>query len=211
MTVDLTECRAKIERAQKHRDELNAVVGPVLNWEAELFQMYAKLERESGYHVFRLAAMPEDWRLQVGLVLGDIVRNLRSALEYLFWALSCHYLGIATTERLGNQVQLPREDDSNVFWNKRVHFNKIPASQWAVIDSAQPYHGAHFLSRAINALRDLSNRDKHRVLNPLLLTTMRINFSNAIPTHRGGELVIPDPPEHLKVDTEIVRVPFPPM
>lgn len=107
MTIDLTECRAKIERAQKHRDELNAVVGPVLNWEAELFQMYAKLERESGYHVFRLAAMPKDWRLQVGLVLGDIVHNLRSALEYLFWALSCHYLGIHTTERLGNQVQLP--------------------------------------------------------------------------------------------------------
>ncbi|MDP8971875.1 MAG: hypothetical protein M3N45_01575 [Actinomycetota bacterium] len=80
----------------------------------------------------------------------------------------------------------------------------------AVIDSAQPYHGAHFPSRAIKALRDLSNRDKHRVLNPPLLTTMGINFSDAVPAHRGGELVIPDPPERLKADTEIVRVPFPP-
>jgi hypothetical protein len=212
MTVDLTECRAKIERAQEHRKGLDAVVGPVLDGEAEIFHIDAKLDPQSGYHIFRLATMPEDWRLQVGVILGDAVHNLRSALEYLFFALCSHYLGVQKTERLGKQVQFPMEDDRNAFVNKRMHFNKIPLSQWAVIDRAQPYHGAHHPCRAIKALRDLSNRDKHRVLNPPLLTTTAITFdTDKIPMSRAtGGLRVPRPPKRLEIGTEVVRVPFSP-
>jgi hypothetical protein len=211
MTVDLTECRAKIERANEHREELNAIVAPLLNWEAELFQMSAKLDPESGYHVFRVAAVPEEWRLEVGVILGDIVHNLRSALDYLFWQLYCHYIRVPRSPREAEQVQFPIEDTKNRLANKRVHFNKIPPSQWALIDSAQPYNGSHHPSRAIKALRDLSNRDKHQVLNPPLLTSMVVSFADTVPTHRAtAPLRVPDPPKRLEVGAEVVRMPFPP-
>src|SRR5215203_5440116 len=139
--------------------------------------MNAKLDPQSGYHVFRVTTVPEDWRLRVGVILGDVVHNLRGALEYLFYALSCHYLGVSKTEKLGNQVQFPIEDDCQTLINKRVHFSKIPSRQWAVIEDAQPYNVTNPPRRAMKAIRELSNRDKHRALNPLLLRTTNIQYT----------------------------------
>ena len=211
MTIDLSECRAKIERARDHRNGLDAVVQRAYRpiGEAKLFQMDAKLDPQSGYHIFRLAAIPEDWRLQVGVILGDVVHNLRGALEYLFFQLCCHYLGTTKTERLGGQVQFPIEDTSQGLANKRMHFKEIPSSHWVIIEWAQPYEGPYEPHRAIRALRNLSNRDKHRVLNPLLLTSTLVDFTDKVPVHRAtGEMVFRQF-ERLEVGAEVVRMPFP--
>jgi hypothetical protein len=212
MTVDLTECQAKIERAQEHRERLDAVINPVRSWESEVFHMDAKLDPQSGYHIFRLAAIPEDWRLEVGVILGDAVHNLRSALDYLFWQLYCCYIQVPQSRAEAKRVQFPIEDSSQRLANKRVHFNKIPPAHWAVIDSAQPYPGRNDPGRAIGALRDLSDRDKHQVLNPLLLSTNVLTFDDErVPFDRAtGPLRIPKPPRRLEIGTEVVRVPFPP-
>ena len=86
--------------------------------ETELIQLTAKLDPQTGRHVFRVATIPDAWRLGIGVVLGDLVHNLRSALEYLFFELCCHYLGATNTKRLGSQVQFPIEDGSQGLANK---------------------------------------------------------------------------------------------
>jgi len=183
-----------------------------LSGDAEFFHLDAKLDPESGYHIFRVATVPEDWQLQVGVILGDIVQNLRSALDYLFWQLYCHYIRVPRSHREAQQVQFPIEDTSQRLANKRANFSKIPLSQWAVIESAQPYQGPHSAGRTFGVLRDLSNRDKHQVLNPPLLTTTAFSlYGNRIPFNRVTRgMRTPKPSERLEVGAEIVRMPFPP-
>jgi hypothetical protein len=219
MTVDLAECRAKIERASEHRDTLNAIVRPVQSGtapESDLVQVSGKLDPQSGKHVFYVATIPEDWRLRVGVILGDVVHNLRSALDYLFYALCSEYLGVSRTESLGNQVQFPIEDSRDRFANKREHFRKIPGGQWAVIDIAQPYDRTDPPRRALRALRELSNGDKHRALNPLLLRTQTIHlYDRTLATQATTDYEFPGSREralgdrYLKIGTEVMRMGLP--
>ena len=80
--------------------------------------------------------------------------------------------------------------------------------------AALPGNGPPHL--AIRALRDLSNRDKHRALNPLLLRTTTIQFYDAMLTTRATtdfdfphswQRALGD--QYLKVGTEVVRVGLP--
>lgn len=144
--------------------------------------------------------------MRVGVILGDLIHNLRSALEHLFYGLSRRYLGVAKMEALGNQVQFPIEDGSQRLAGKRVHFRKIPASHWAVIENAQPYQRMDLpKGRALRALRELSNRDKHRVLNPLLLSTQLLRFTDPATVVPVGDVQLA---KRLEVGTEIVRMPL---
>ena len=60
-------------------------------------------------------------------------------------------------------------------------------------------------------MRGLSNRDKHRVLNPPLLTTHLIEFHDpALMRRATAEMWYPPPLHRLEVGTEIARAPFPP-
>lgn len=215
-SVDLSACRAKIERAYEHRDSLQAIIPRPLYDKPDLVQLSAKLDPQTGQHVFRVAAIDDEWRLRVGVFLGDIVHNLRSALDHLFWALSCRYLGIAKTERMYKSVQFPIEDGSQGLANKRKHFGGIPSVQWAVIDGAQPYDRADPAHLALRALRELSNRDKHRALNPLLMRSVFIEFdTRVLATDATTDFDFPDSTEralgdqHLEVGTQVVRVGLP--
>lgn len=225
MTIDLSECLAKVERAHEHRDTLQSIVTPFVLGniaspgsfpEADLVQLSAKLDPESGYHIFRVATTPDERLLRVGVVLGDVVHNLRSALDYLFWALSCRYLGVAKTQRMYKQVQFPIEDGSQGLANKRVHFNKIPQSHWAIIDDAQPYQRPNPPNLALGMLRDLSNRDKHQALNPTLLRPQLTHFyDRTLAARATTDFVFPNAGRyalggnHLEIGTEVVRVGLP--
>jgi hypothetical protein len=218
LAIDLSGVRAKIERAHDHRIDLQGITTPLSlgdGAETEFIRLSAKLDTESGYHDFRIAAIPEAWRPRIGAVLGDVVHNLRSALDYLFFELCCHYLGAVKTERLGGQVQFPIEDMNQRLANKRGHFQDIPSAQWSVIEAAQPYHAPEPASVALRALRELSNRDKHRVLNPLLLRSTMIQFYDQVQATRANNFEWPDEGPHalgsqyLEVGTEVVRVALP--
>jgi hypothetical protein len=211
MPIDLSECRAKIQRAQEHSDSLQAIVTPVvMGDEPDFVQLSAKLDPQSGYHVFRVAAIQEDQRLRVGIILGDIVQNLRSALDYLFWQLYCHYIRVPRTDGEAKGVQFPIEDGPERFGNKRVHFHKIPSPQWAVIDDAQPYNGADPSRDALRAIRELSNRDKHRALNPLLLQTYVVQFyDETLAARATTEFDFNEAARYLEVGAEVVRVGLP--
>src|SRR3712207_4205974 len=127
MTVDLSGCRAKIERAQEHREGLDTIIGPIQRGEyTNVIQMSAKRDPETGYHIYRVAAIPEHWQTRVGLILGDVVHNLRSALDYLFWQLYRTHIRVPQSDREAQQVQFPIEDTSQRLANKRNNFRSIP-------------------------------------------------------------------------------------
>jgi hypothetical protein len=127
------------------------------------------------------------------------------------------YIRIPQSDAEARRVEFPIEDTSQWLANKRVHFRDIPSAQWTVIDEAQPYQRTDPpKNRALGALRNLSNRDKHRALNPLLLRTTMIQFYDATQTTQAttdfefphsGQHALGD--QYLEIGTEVVRVGLP--
>jgi hypothetical protein len=129
MPVDLTECKAKIERSREHLPCLQTLVEPVIDGDDEgRVKVRAALDHESGYHVFPVVAMLSAWRLNSGLVLGDLVHNLRSALDYLFWQLYSAHICMPESAQKTRQVQFPIDDKYERFFERRKRFSDIPYS-----------------------------------------------------------------------------------
>ena len=70
MAIDLSGCRAKVERAWDHHNALKAEILPVLDGENYPLEMYAELDPDSGYHIFRVKAIPSDWVLRMSIILA---------------------------------------------------------------------------------------------------------------------------------------------
>ncbi len=155
--------------------------------------------------------------MRVGVVLGDVVHNLRSALDYLFWQLYCHHIRVPLTYREAKTVQFPIEDDGKRFANKRGNFSKIPWAQWAVIDIAQPYNG---LDPPRAALRrrfgSFPTGTRSSPPNPLLLRTTMIQlYDHTLAGQATTDFEFPDDRKfalggrYLMVGTEVMRVGLP--
>lgn len=119
-------------------------------------------------YVERMDPLPDAWRV----ILGDIVHNYRSCLDNLAWALVSR--GGTPPEKLNESQQ------RNVSFPIRGHRNDfnsavkktLPGVRRADIKFVrivQPYHHAPSKQRrhCLALLRDLSNGDKHRTIQPM--------------------------------------------
>jgi hypothetical protein len=72
----------KIDRAQKHADDLEAEVRSF--WAADPYEIEAvgPSAAPGSYRVKRIAALPES----IPLIAGDTAHNIRSALDHFAWA-----------------------------------------------------------------------------------------------------------------------------
>jgi hypothetical protein len=92
--------------------------------------------------------------MRIGVLIGEICYNLRSALDYLVFELAKHDSGIAQ-----DGTQFPIEDKRKNFKSRKKTWLKgINLGHIAAIERLQPYNGCDWTK----ALRELSNRDKHR-------------------------------------------------
>ncbi len=202
MAIDLSGCRAKIERAHELKHALEAIISPVES-QAPQLQIRAEFDPHSRYYVFRVATIPEDWTLRIGVLIGDVVHNTRSALDHLLWQLACHHITGTIPEERAKGIQFPIEDACQGFAKRRKALPEIPSVYWTIFDAAQPYNGGDSLA----TLRRLSNHDKHRVLTPILIRPE--TFEPIGEPFRGRQLVDFDNTHaetDLKVGAEIMRV-----
>src|SRR5215204_6186791 len=173
MTIDLSGPRAKIERAYEHRNALESELVPVLNGERHQSQLSAKLDPDTGFHVFRVASMPDSFQRRVAVIVGDLVHNLRSGLDQLAWQLVLDCSGRPTKPGEIKRIKFPIETDRERL-ARTYTFSKISPSDQALLDRAQPYNGLDDAElHGLTILEELSNRDKHRTLNPSLVITNR--------------------------------------
>jgi hypothetical protein len=98
----------------------------------------------------------------VNLMIGDVLQNLRAALDHLAWQLVLH--GADRDPRRPNLVQFPIYDTADQFrdWVDR----RLPGVDVAQRDAVEGYQWYKHEGRG-NVLRNLSlyaNRDKHRLL-----------------------------------------------
>jgi hypothetical protein len=92
--------------------------------------------------------------MRIGVLIGEICYNLRSAIDYLVFELSKLDSG-----GLQAGTQFPIVDTERVFTERaRTWLKGINPAHVAAIERLQPYNQCDWTK----TLRDLSNRDKHR-------------------------------------------------
>jgi hypothetical protein len=115
----------------------------------------------------------------LGILIGESVQNLRTALDYLVYQLAEWDSGPDFERR----TQFPIEDTPKGFKRRRNSFLEgVSDEHVAVLDSLQPYERPNWLSW----IRELSNLDKHNVL----IVTPGIQGSVTIPVGRSDEEAI---------------------
>ena len=154
----------KIDRAHKHLEDLKAEIhkwvqsdncSSVLNQDSadpKKFVLFANARR-----------VPEQ---PFSLLIGDVVQNLRSALDHLVFAISdCHAGGL--TEDQKTIPQFPICDtvkDFNKNGKRRIKLLN-PAAQ-EIIEQLQPYNRkGGMMKPCLARLAELSNADKHRLIH----------------------------------------------
>jgi hypothetical protein len=199
-TPDFSGVWAKIARAKEHIEALQGEIStgrPPTVFNA-IHRIPVRLEHEpdTGHHVFRTtAAPPEDVIRRWGVITGDAVHNLRSALDHLFWQLALVTSNgkVPWTYRQIKEVQFPITDTPKLFKGSAT-LKYIGPRHRAIIKDHQPhgsqfnfgYGGIHPFSR----LQKLSNLDKHRlVIETLARPDNFIAYTEAIFGDAGGEIV----------------------
>jgi hypothetical protein len=218
---DFSGVWAKIERAKEHLDTLRRETGLGIGYPIpDIYQVPMRLEYEpdTGYHVFRATAtLPEDAIRRIGILVGDSVHNLRSALDHLFWQLALVYCDgeMPWSEREQRQIQFPITDTPKWFAGSRARKYVAPG-HWAIIEGHQPYSDGfdepHAFAHPLARLRQFSNTDKHRVITLVTVLTNRHTEPVEFFQGFGGEVVDLDIPFReghdwlVQDDAEVVRV-----
>ena len=88
MLLDLTDIRAKIARAQEHRQAIKDEIGAYFNRHPYGVTTQANADYTRYSILFRVNEPPPLQRWS--LMFADCLTNLRTALDYLIYAIACH-------------------------------------------------------------------------------------------------------------------------
>lgn len=178
-TPSLAGCYVKLGRAGKHRKELDAALGPALDLIRESVVVETTYDvdaKEFHVKVAYAPPMPEG----ISAIAGDVLHNLRSALDYAAYQAVWKSQGsrwdesqfpIATGRELFSRRDrdtMARLDTAFVTVIKRHQFFKDP-NDYRLEGLAATQEDIWWLNdtnRPLAVLQSLSNWDKHRLLLP---------------------------------------------
>jgi hypothetical protein len=165
---DFHTCEAKLARAHVHRRTLAAEIETFFSSESFGYRVSFD-EQQSAFLVHAL--VPHDQTYRWGTVIGDVVHNLRSALDYLI-----HQLVLLEGQSPRKEHQFPICDNLERYEHEceRGRLDGIAEGATQRIRDVQPFAWAKRSNaparlHALAQLRDLSNRDKHQMLLPVQL------------------------------------------
>ena len=145
----------KLSRARKHYAELQAAQTSFFSTGPYKISARTNEAGKLVYYLSHVADVPDE----LALIAGDVIQNLRSALDHLaydLWVREANGLG-----REG-KIYFPIDrDEASYNRNKAGKTEGISAQSRAVIDSLRPYAGGN---DALWRIHTLNNRDKHRLL-----------------------------------------------
>jgi hypothetical protein len=164
--LELLGPRAKLDWAVQ---KLEALDLESKRWlESQPLRVVDEFDEEAGCHILRLhkTTVPAD-HLRMGLMVGDVVHNARSALDQAAWLLACRTNPVQELwePTTGWKISFPITREPGRFKTHRVlpflHEDAI-----AVLEKLQPYQGGN-IPDCLGHLDLLWNIDKHRVIHSL--------------------------------------------
>jgi hypothetical protein len=155
--------RFKLGRAQRQVDDLEAEVARFLR--RDTYEIAQNFDPETGRVTLRFVVKhhpPAEWSVQI----GEIVHNLRSALDHLACQL---FLAGGGTDC--DHTQFPILTDSSDEGFRKWMEDRLPGlpePMFTQLREVQPYHaGDEARKDGLAILNRLSNQDKHRLLVPV--------------------------------------------
>lgn len=182
---NLTSSFAKCAYAKRRIKELDILVERFFEDRSHQPMMRADLDQSSGYHVLRIQSIPDfgSFPIEIGVAVGEIIHDLRSALDHAAWQLACEFSHGLPTEP--KSVYLPVCDPRPGGAHKNPSF--LDPYDWAVLHEFQPCKGVNGRPdgwsgdyvHQLTMLHDMWNKDKHVALTVVLITS---NQFSLIPT-----------------------------
>lgn len=171
LKANLSDAYSKLNRANEHISDVEALIANFLS--SDFYKVRLEADQGTGRAklIFDSLHQP-DKRLNV--LVGDAIGNLRSSLDYLFYALVFPLVG--DPKMIGG---FPFADDVNGFKGEIGKQGGIAQCGAAIVDllvdQVQPYQqGAGRLLWMINKLRNI---DKHRLLVASIdLAAVKLSF-----------------------------------
>jgi hypothetical protein len=152
----LAGAKSKVRRAGEHLKSLKKEVRTFREQRSCSIGRYT--QPDTG--VYFLYAAPKPVPTEISTLAGDVLCNLRPALDYLIFDLAT--LDSGETQ---DGTQFPICDSPELFKRKTKSWLKgVSENHIAGIEGLQPYKGGD-RSQWLAWLRDLSNPDKHRELS----------------------------------------------
>ncbi len=230
VALDLGGPRAKLRRAKEHVDTLRAKIGLAGHPDPRVIPLRRKYEPEYGavvYRIERVIQVGDDW----GLIVGDAVQNMRSALDHLAWALAVrHFGGVEPTDdKIIRDIQFPilsKADD----WPTHRFLRHMDLADVDKLERYQPFKytsAGRFILKLqrpgaivcpLEELAAMSNSDKHRVIQVLYMLALSghltvTKFTDCRPASQaddsfGATATAPGQPP--RIGDEVFRVPVVP-
>jgi hypothetical protein len=178
MSGPLDDSRAKLGRAKLHIDCLRASIREAGQGDPYTIPLREDLDQDTGtlyFRVDRIPSQPEYW----GLLIGDTLHNLRSALDNGWWQLACHHLKRTPTEEEAKKIQFPILKPGGT-WNEGSVKKWVGPVAAKFTGELQPDPGGYApdVFHPLATLNRLSNVDKHRNIHPTvhLLHELRVQI-----------------------------------
>jgi hypothetical protein len=153
----------KFNRSKVQFDELRSEMDAFFNSDPRPHSSVGAFDTDTWEWVERFQ-IREQPPLRFGVILGDCVQNLRSCLDHVIWQVTRLDGGAPD-----NETQFPIASKSEAQFEK-MSDRRIPglsADHRELVKRAQPYHrGEQAPLHPLSVLAELSNTDKHQVLNP---------------------------------------------
>jgi hypothetical protein len=169
---DVYSHELKLDRALHH---LNSLQAEVQGWlTGNPYRLVKEFDAQRGEHVVRVEILDEP-PATFGLIVGDCLHNLRSALDNLVYELAVAHSGFPLSKSIEGDSAFPilKNQDAFASKGKRMIRGIHPAAQ-TIIEQLQPYQrrqGFTFDDVTVNPLsmlNELSRIDKHRLPHLML-------------------------------------------
>ena len=176
----LVDSHAKLGRAQYHFDTLKAEIDAFIQT-----KRYRLVVDKPTDHlcIVRLDTTPVIPAERWGLLVGDCIHNLRSALDYTAWQL-------AGGDTADTHTQFPIFETREEWQSKGVsRIRRLKPEARALIKRMQPFHSATPRDALLNVIRILDNTDKHMLI-PVVAAAPR---SFRIDVVADSSAIVPQP------------------
>lgn len=159
---------AKLDRGEEHLKTLASEIDAFINRDPQPFGFSIPyLNPETGWHtVYGIVEDTPPERL--GVILGDVLHNIRSALDHLVWQLVLLNGGEPKGGARGNAFPIALTEDQ---WKtaQGQHLAGVAEAHREIIEKTQPYkRGDKASTTYFGWLKFLSDTDKHQVVHPML-------------------------------------------
>ena len=151
--------KLKVKRADQHISELQQFISEFLK--TDFCRIFIEVDPNDGNQILKFQSI-RDMPHELPLVIGDVIHNLRSALDLM----TCEIVTMAGESVDRNIEFLVRDDRDKLI--TAINDRKIKAAPKSIIDlivdTIKPYKGGN---DALCALHDLDILDKHKLLIPV--------------------------------------------